>query len=207
MRLRNCPIALAGALAAAAAFAAPAVGAEPPTTPADLNAAMAVLIARGAAADDPSLAAARALIGMGAGHVGTAPAADPDPFAALRFDLAPLSPTCGAGRALAGRTGGIGDAYLAVWLEQPPASKPIPPVSDMRIVWFNLVTLRGGTGVLDDWADANAPDRLPVGVPVLGGAVVTGYNPTVVGLYGTARNTVDTCTYVPGFKMIGDSPR
>ncbi|HEY5854744.1 MAG TPA: hypothetical protein VIW24_12005 [Aldersonia sp.] len=130
----------------------------------------------------------------------------PDPFAAARFDVAPVSPDCGftAGRALAGHTST--DEIIGVWLEQPAGSEPVLPVRGMSVVWFDPSTFQGGMGQLDTWQEAMEPSTLALGVPKMAGAVSASTNETWVALFGTARNSLNTCTYLPGFKVVPAVP-
>jgi len=129
-----------------------------------------------------------------------------DPFAAARFDMAPISPDCGfaAGQALAGHTST--DDIIGVWLEQPANSEPVLPVRGMTIAWFDPSTLKAGAGQLDTWQEAMEPSTLELGVPKMAGAVSASTNETWVALFGTARNSVSTCNYLPGFKVVPAVP-
>lgn len=155
--------------------------------------------------------AAMVAVACGAGAVllsGTAHAepTDPDPFAKARFDVAPISPDCGftEGRALAGHTST--DESIGVWLEQPAGSEPILPVRGMTAVWIDPATFQAGIGQLSTWQEAMEPSTLELGVPKVAGTLSAGTNETWVALFGTARNTVNTCTYLPGYKVVPAVP-
>ena len=119
-------------------------------------------------------AAGAVLCGAGALMASTPACAEPvapDPFAAARFDVAPVSPDRGfaAGRALAGHTST--DEIIGVWLEQPANSEPVLPVRGMTIAWFDPTTFEAGVGQLDTWQEAMEPSALELGVPEMAGSV------------------------------------
>lgn len=154
-------------------------------------------------------AAAGVLCGAAALMLSTPACAEPvasDPFAAARFDFAPVSPDCGfaPGQALAGHTST--DEIIGVWLEQPANSEPVLPVRGMTIAWFDPSTFKAGAGQLDTWQEAMEPSTLELGVPKMAGSVNASKAETWVALFGTARNSVNTCTYLPGFKLVPAVP-
>ena len=76
----------------------------------------------------------------------------------------------------------------------------------MTIAWFDPTTFEAGVGQLDTWQEAMEPSTLELGVPKMAGSVNASTDETWVALFGTARNSVNTCTYLPGFKVVPAVP-